>query len=390
MTSTIAAVIPTRNRAEIAIRAVRSLLEQDCAIDIFLSDNSTSPDRLREFSRNEPRVHYLRPERELPMAEHWDWALQQAMARSGASHFTVHYDRKYSKPGHWGGAAELASQRPDRLITYPIDMIVDEPPPLRLWQAGWTGKTFVVQTAWVVALAAAGRVQDAGHTIPVLSNCIVPREILQSIIDRFGDVCVSIASDSCFSVRFLALHDDYLHYDRALAVSYAPHRSAGLGFLSGGGRDFADFRRMWGERPWLDASPVPGLNLGQNMYLHEYELVRRKTGDRLPPLDRKGCLDHLGESLIWVRDGRQRASLCKVLEDHGWTGKPPPVARRTPMEKLRDRMTAFRIGHFGFVPPNLFGAPFPDDDVALHYALNHPRPPETNLDHLPMPEPVEA
>ena len=390
MTATIAVVIPTRNRPEIAIRAVRSLLDQDCAIDIFLSDNSTSPDRLRTFAGTEPRVHYLRPSRELPMAEHWDWALQQAMASSDASHFTVHYDRKYSKPDHWGGAAAIAAQWPDRLITYPIDMIVDEPPPLRLWQASWTGRTFVVETAWVAALAAAGRVQEAGHTIPVLSNCLVPRHVLESIIDRFGDLCVSIGCDSCFSVRFLALYDDYLHYDRALAVTFAAHRSAGLGFLSGGGRDFGDFRRMWGDRPWLDASPVPGVNLGQNMYFHEYELVRRKTGDRLPPLDLQGCLNHLGEALLWVRDGKRREVLYKTLEDHGWTGKPPPVLRRPLMDRLRDRMTAFRIGRFGFVPRDISGSPFPDDDVALRYALKYPRPRETSLDHLPMSEPVEV
>ncbi len=389
MTATIAVVIPTRNRQENAIQAVRSMLDQNCAIDIFLSDNSTSADRLRTFSGTEPRVHYLRPDRELPMAEHWDWAMQQAMARSDASHFTIHYDRKYSKPGHWEGVAAIAAQRPDRLITHPIDMIVDAPPPLRLWQASWTGKTFVVQTAWVAALAAAGRVQDAGHTIPVFSNCLVPRKVLESIIDRFGDVCVSIGADSCFSARFLALYDEYLHYDRALGVSCAAHRSAGLGFLSGGGRDFGDFRRMWGDRPWLDASPVPGVNLGQNMYFHEYELVRRKTGDRLPPLDQKGCLDHLGESLIWVRDDKRRAELCRILEDHGWTGVPPPVPRRTLMEVLRDRFTAFRIGHFGFVPRDVSGSPFPNDDVALFYALNHPRPRETTHHHLPMSEPVE-
>jgi hypothetical protein len=242
----------------------------------------------------------------------------------------------------------------------------------------------------VAALAAAGRVQEAGFTIPILSNCIVPREILESIIDRFGDVCVSIGCDSCFSVRFLALHDDYLHYDRPLAVTCAPHRSAGLGFLSGGGRDFEDFRKMWGDRPWLDASPVPGLNLGQNMYFHEYELARRATGDRLPPLDRQGCLNHLGEALIWVRDGKLRTALCKTLEEHGWTGTPPPVPRRSLLHALRDRMTAFRIGHFGFVPRNLSGSAFPDDDVALCYALSHSRPPETTLHHLPMPEPVEV
>ncbi len=390
MSVTIAVVIPTRNRADIAIRAVRSLLDQDCPIEIFLSDNSASPDALSAFARDEPRVHYLRPERELPMAEHWDWALRRAMAESEASHFTVHYDRKYSKPGHWNAAAAIAEQWPDRLITYPIDMIVDEPPPLRLWQTGWTGKSYLIRTARVAELASVGRVQDSGHALPILSNCLVPRHVLDSIVGRFGNICNSIGPDASFSIRFLALEDDYLHFDRVLAVTFAPHRSSGLGYLSGGGRDFTDFRTMYGERQWLDASPVPGINLGQNIYYHEYELTRRVVGDRLPPLEREGCLEQLGEAMIWVRDPMRRAELSAELRGHGWTGEPPPVPRHRLREMLRHRMTAFLIGRFGFVPKDLYGCAFPDDDLALAYALNHPRPPDANNPHLALLDPVEV
>ena len=77
MKATIAVLIPTRNRPELAVDAVRSLLDQDCALDIYVSDNSTDPEPLREFARTEPRVHYLRPQTELSMPQHWDWAMRQ-------------------------------------------------------------------------------------------------------------------------------------------------------------------------------------------------------------------------------------------------------------------------------------------------------------------------
>src|SRR5688572_21373546 len=94
----IAIVIPTRNRPQLAINAVKSLLDQDCEIDIFVADNSSSPDGLPDFCRDSG-VHYLRPGSELSMPENWDFAVRRAMEISDASHFSVHYDRKFSRPG---------------------------------------------------------------------------------------------------------------------------------------------------------------------------------------------------------------------------------------------------------------------------------------------------
>ena len=37
--------------------------------------------------------------------------------------------------------------------------------------------------------------------------------------------------------------------------------------------------QWWGDRPWLDAAPIVGLNMGQNVLFHQYELVRRVTDD---------------------------------------------------------------------------------------------------------------
>lgn len=389
MTATIAAVIPTRNRAALAINAVRSLLDQDVAIEIFLSDNSSSGDELRAFCRSEPRVHYLRPEREMPAAEHWDWAVRQAMQRSDATHFTIHYDRKYSKPRHWGTMAAIAAQWPDRLVTYGIDSVADQPP-LRLCQMPWTGKVFRIEAAHVARLLAGGRVSDAGHALPLLSNCVVPRTVLQSIVDRFGDVCRSTGPDSAFAVRFLALHDDFLHYDCALSVAYAMHRSSGLGFLRGGGGDFADWMKTFGDGPWLDAAPIPGVNLGQNMLFHEYELVRREVGERLPPIDRSGYLNELGAALRWVRDPRTRAALRGLLEEHGWRGEIARLPRRRLRDVLRDNAVMFLVRHFRFVPSHLSGVAFSDDETALHYALKYPQRRTEDMRHLAPLDPVEV
>jgi glycosyltransferase involved in cell wall biosynthesis len=386
----IAAVIPTRNRASLAMAAVRSLLDQDCAIEIFVSDNSTSSeDELRAFCRDQPRVHYLRPERELAMGASWNWGVQQAMERSGATHVTLHYDRKLSKQQSWGGMAAAAASRPGMLVSYAIDSITTEPPPRRLWQPPWTGRVFEVQSARVAALIAAGRILEPGNALPVLANCLVPREVLNDLVARFGNVCDSTGPDSCFMSRFLATRDRFLYYDRTIAVTYATHRSAGAGLFRRGGGDFPDWQKTWGDdRPWLDAAPIPGLTLGQNVLFHEYELVRRATGGRLPPIDRAGYLDELGRLLGWIDDAETRGELHRVLVEHGWKGEVVPPPRRSILAALRDRVMYVLIDSFGYVPSDISGYAFPDDATALRYALKYPRRRTDDTRHVAPLEPV--
>lgn len=390
MTITIAAVIPTRNRASYAIAAVRSLLDQEIDLDIFVSDNSTEPDQLRDFCRGEPRVRYLRPAAELSMPEHWDWAVRQAMALSTASHFTVHYDRKFSKPGVWAELTSAVSKRPDVVMTFPLDFVSKHPPPRRLWQTPWTGRTFLVRTARVAELLSAGQVEAIAHALPVLSNCVVPRAVLESIFKRFGNVCNSTAPDGAFLVRFLALNDRYVHFDRAAGILYGSDRSNALGYMRGTGGDFADFLKTWGDRPWLQAAPVPGVNLGSNMLFHEYELVRRETGDRLPPLAMAAVLNCLGAELRWVHGAVMKAELRQVLQQYGWNG-PEPVPN--PPHRWRSNVWqahVFLARWFGVVPATITGFSFRDDETALRYALKYPRRAQDAADHLALLDPEEA
>jgi Glycosyl transferase family 2 len=391
MTVTIAVVIPTRNRASYAIAAVQSLLDQEIGLDIFVSDDSTEPDQLRDFCRGEPRVRYLRPSAELSMGEHWDWALRQAMALSPASHFAVHYDRKFSKPGVWVDLAAAESKRPDVLMTFPLDFVSNQPPPLRVWQTPWTGRMFFVRTARVAELLSTGHVEVIAHTLPVLSNCVVPRTVLQSIIERFGDVCSSTGPDVAFMMRFLALNDRYVHFDRAAGILYGSSRSNGLGYMRGTGGDFPDFRKLWGDRPWLYAAPVPGVSLGSNMLFHEYELVRRETGERLPPLDMTGVLNELGAALRWVHDPQMKAQLRGLLREYGWNGPDPaPHPARLSRAGTYQAVTLFLARWFGVVPEIITGFSFRDDETALRYALKYPRRAQDAADHLALLDPEEA
>jgi hypothetical protein len=391
VTATLAAVIPTRDRALLAMNAARSLLDQDCAIDIYVSDNSTRPGPLREFCERTPGVHYLRPPRQLPMSEHWDWALRQTLERSAATHFTVHYDRKLSKPRHLGSLVRTAAAHPELVISFPTDSICIEPPPRRLWQTPWTGKRYMMETVHVARLMAKGQTAEISHAIPVLSNCVVPRAALESIIARFGSVCDSAAPDSAFMWRLFALYDKYIHYDAAPGILYASHRSNAIGFLTGSGGDFADFLEKHGNRPWLDQAPIPGLNLGHNMLYHEHALVRSCTGDRLPPLDLPAVIDDLGRELRLVRNRRLKVQLRRRLEEHGWRGHEPKFPRyATPSQLLNEWRCRFHMRWRGVVPETITGFAFRSDEKALRFALKYPRHPQAASDHLAPLEGVEV
>ena len=390
LTMTIAAVIPTRNRARYAMNAARALLDQDSRIDIFICDNSSSPDPLAEFCRNEPRITCLRPARELQLGENWDWAVRQAMERSTATHFTVHYDRKHSRAGSWDRLSALASTFPDRLISFPVDQLTDQPPPLRLWQTPWTGKAFSIATARLAELIASGRLGACGQAIPIFSNCLIPRSVLQSIVDRFGDVCNSTGPDSAFLARFLALHDSYVHHDRAQGILYGAHRSIGMGYLRGKGGDFSDMLQMTGERPWLDAAPVPGISLGNNILYHEFELVRRATGDRLPSFDRDAILQDLARELRWTADRRLRRKLAGLLAEHGWTGpEPEPHPKYGRADARAERRVRRRMEKDGFFPQTITGFRFGDDEEGLRYALRYPRIRQETHEHLEVMQALE-
>lgn len=388
----LAVVIPTRHRTALALNAVRSLLDQDCAIEIFVSDNSTKVDSLPDDLPRDPRVHYLRPPRELGSGAHFDWAMRESLSRSAATHFTVHHDRKWSKRNAWSEVLAIARRFPDALVSSGVDSITCVPPPHRLWQPPWSGRAFRIATRRVAQLISSGIVAPIIHAVPLIVNSVVPRPVLDSIALRFGNVCDSTGPDMAFAARFLALYDDYIHLDISHGVLYAEHRSTNSGYHRGEGGDFADFRRLAAQDRWLEAAPLPGLNLGSNLAFHEYELVRRATGDRLPPLDRAACLNELGSALRFVHDAALRDDSVALLRQAGWRGAVPPPLAVAPASRLRSaavKATLHAGALVGWRRPNISGSIFRDDAEALSYAVRFPRRRQTDVAHLALLRPQE-
>jgi hypothetical protein len=391
-------IIPTRHRAELAIASIRSLLAQDHPeLVVVVSDNSSREEDVRllaEFCRTtaDPRLLYIRPPEALPMPAHWNWALEQAMARTDATHFGFHYDRKVFKAGSIDRLAAVCAYDPAALVTYACDFTIAQDGGFAAWQYPVTGKLYEIRTAAVVRRFAAGTVHDLGQAIPLLSNCMVPRALLERVRARFGNICDSNAPDLSFLFRFSAVEARYLHFDAALSVMYAFRFSNGQAYYRRDtGGTFGDFMKLWGDRPWLDAAPIPGLNLGINVGFHEYNLVRQMAAeDTFPPIEMDGYLRELAKGLSYIEDEGTRAELRAVLEEHGWhpeaPAKPRPRWRRIAGRFARPVRRIVRRRRNVLDPDHRFTT----EAESVDYLLSHPLRPVPANPLLTILDPVEV
>lgn len=388
-------VIPTRNRPELAIQAARSALTQPSSeLCVLVSDNSALPEDVCALEGHcreaaDPRLHYVRPSTELTMPAHWNWALEQALALTDATHFAIQYDRKLWKPGELASLWKLCTAHPETLFTYPSDVAVPSGAQIICGQIPGTDKLYEIACDRVITLTARGLILEMGQIFPVLSNCIVPRAVLDRIRTSFGDICDSSTPDAAFTYRFCALEPHFHYWDRTPAIVHSFRFSNARSLFSGlPGGTWEDFARLWGDRPFLDAAPIPDLNLGLNVCFHEYNLVRAGPhGTRFPPIEFKGYLRELSHALERIEDPAVRAAMRERLEAHGWKEEPPPRPRPS-LRRLAGRL----LRSVGLRPPATSPGPrtFADDEEAVAFLTNHPAAPLSRNEHVEIMEPVEV
>ena len=131
-----------------------------------------------------------------------------------------------------------------------------------------------------------------------------------------------------------------------------------------------------------------GLNLGQNIFYHEYMLVRREAGqDRFPPVEMEGYLRDLARGLLFVSDPGRRSEMRDVLVSHGWKDdSEPPAAPSRPhlRERLRARMNHLRADYLSARPTDLATIGLRSEARALRCTLSHSPAPTPNAFLTPL------
>lgn len=383
-------VIPTRNRAAIAMNAIRSVLDEPVAnVEVLVSDNSTSDaerDALAKFCDGFEGLRYVRPPESLAMPAHWDWAIHEALRTYSASHFLYLTDRMMFRKGGLREVVGLAARYPDKVITYNADRIVDNSTPIRVEQYPASELLFAIDTMRLSQLLSQAIIHPA---VPRMLNSIVPRTVLERIQQRFGSVFDSVSPDFNFCCRCLELEESIVYYDKAPLFHYALSRSNGASATRGEmTADYADFTANLRVNNANWATPIPGLNTAVNYALHEYCLFKQETGsEKFFELDMQKYLEANANETREVVDAQVRAETLSLLTANGYVeaktnGHQQSVNAVSFSERLQAKLKRLFTGAatkpawlflargLAITPPGLNSFEFATLDEAIDYARN--------------------
>jgi hypothetical protein len=321
-------VVPTRNRADLAELTVRSLANQatNVPVTVLVSDNSTDDAqvaRLRDacaawpVRADVPRVSVIRPEADLPMGAHWEWARRRATEVPGTSHVLYVTDRTIVKPGALDTLVTLASSHPRQVISFTNDQVDDSVDPVRLVREPWTGRVCRVAARRLLDLSAE---MIVARPLPRALNSLIPVTVLDTIQNRHGGVFESTAPDFCFCYRLLQDGQDVIYLDQALTVMHGLARSNGNSTTRGvASADTTDFIKHASAGGGLaSATPLPHVTTTYNVITHEYVSAREATGGGSGrPLNRRAYVRTLARETDGFVPGPMREANESVLAREG-------------------------------------------------------------------------
>jgi len=304
-------LIPTRNRADLAICAIDSALgDGRLPVQLVVSDNSTdkaSAAALGAYCAGlGPRVTYIRPPDSMAMAEHWDWAIETTLDRVDASHLTILTDRFLFRPGAVVELAQVAAQHPDSVINFRYDDVYDHVQPSVVALSAWSGRTVGCRSE---DLLRANSTMTSLEFVPVPLHSLFPRRALATVKQAFGDYCVSVAPDFACGFRALAVEDEIVVFDKGLSINWGRKRSNGFAYTLGKmQKDSSDFAAMLGTSAFCSATPFPEVTTVGNVIAHEYLCAREAFGgcNKFPEIDRAEYVRFLLAEIEAMEDAEMR------------------------------------------------------------------------------------
>jgi glycosyltransferase involved in cell wall biosynthesis len=309
-------VIPTRNRADLAEASIRSVLNQmqdNCSL--LVSDNSTDENEAKRLARFcdglKGQLRYVRPTESLPMSKHWQWALEQGTSHGEPTHVTYVTDRELLKKGELSRLLQLVSRNPDKLISFNLDSIIDFETPIKVDQAGWSGKLLEVESKDLLNWYSYAQWHPA---LPRMMNSIAPITHLNEVAGRFGSVFDSFSPDICFGFRYLSLKKSFLYFDKAPIFHYELGRSNGASHGRGvATKDAVDFVANVSVDPVKLKTPVPEFPTVMNWILHEYTCVKDEVGSGFPEINLPAYFSVIARERDRIEDAKLRQEITEVL-----------------------------------------------------------------------------
>jgi hypothetical protein len=312
-------VIPTRNRAEFAINAIKSVLNQDERnVEVVVSDNSTQESEVEKLyafcqESTDDRLRYIRPFAPLPMTEHWDWAMSEVLNISQASHITYLTDRMIFKPFALRELAEIVNLYPENVISYSWDLINDITLPIISFQLIGTKKLFRISSQDLLNSLSES---IFNYSLPRMLNCCCPRAVLEAVKEKYSYYFFSANPDFNFANKCLDIEDSILFYDYPLIFSYGASVSNGTNFLKGlfnktdTTKDFIKNTKFEETTELIEKLP---LSVTKHIS-YEYNLVKQLSNNsKFKNLDEGKLLRKLLGVVLFYEDKKEKSKALKDI-----------------------------------------------------------------------------
>lgn len=381
-------LIPTRNRAELAVRAIGSVLNTHRdSVRVVVSDNSTDElqkAQLQTFAASccDVRLALQHPPEPMTMTHHWAWALERAIDRTDASHVVVLTDRMVFKRHGLADLLRVIAEHSFDIVSYNHDRVIDHRTPVSAELQPWSDKVFTLLSSRLLRLSADCVFPQA---LPRLLNCVVPAQILREVRQKCGNVVSSTAPDHNFAYRALGLFDTIAYWDRAPIVHYALERSNGESTARGiVSPDNANFFSLIDGVPFASA-PIPGMRTIGNAVLHEYCVAQAELcSGKFPPIEAIAYANMIAKELEVMENRPLAAEMTAMLKQYKrGDNYMLAVARQSPrpVSALRRVARALGLGRILLRVSQLFAVRepevslrttarvFDDPRAALEYAL---------------------
>ena len=376
-------VIPTRNRAELAINAINSVLSQEnCELELIVSDNSTDDTEVLKLAdychqSDDKRLCYIRPPKPLPMTEHWNWAMQQALQISQSNHVTYLTDRLLFAKNSLQNLQSILTKHPDKIVSYTFDSIEDSEFPVSLTQTRYTGKLFEIESSSILKLYAE---MERIQALPKMLNSVASRGLMTKIFEKYGNYFYSVSPDYNLAFRSLDLEESILYYDRPLLISYGNNRSNGWNVLQGNfNQDALDFINNLNSTEICFDSPVKAIWVLPNAIIHEYCYAKpHAVSDKFPEINQNKYLLSLVENVVSYKNEKMREEMLKKLRAGLGTDLVKYRAQATIERKLKGlKVKLHNLANSS--TPYLLKHNFENVEDAINYATDSPRKPVSDF-----------
>lgn len=390
-------VIPTRNRPHLLKSAIDSVLNQDFTdFELIISDNSNekSSAEVRKLMSgyDDKRINYVRPPSELPMCDHWEWALNL----TSGEYVSVLYDRAVFKYSALSAIhKEIITHAFPEAVVFKRDFLTGDDPPYYLEQIRHTDKVYWFSAGDAVDMFSKAIIPSF---FPLMTNSFSKGSLQKRMRETFGAVFGGAPDPTnCFCYHSLDLIEKYLCIDSSFIILHGEKFSTGKYTLLGKVSETTkDYFKLMENKGGYKYTPIPMIDefvpLPLNFIYEEYYMVKNyQTSGRFKEVDMAklyitimNSLDDMAEmSPEIMKSSRKAMEQFRVRHGIPATTRIKQTAKRI-TKKIKSSKRILRpIKNFilSKLDSNLFGAEsgktsdvaFNSIEEALEYDRKHPR-----------------